>query len=30
MHAISAEELKKMQDMLERISKFWKEALPPK
>jgi hypothetical protein len=30
MHLVSAEELKKMQDMLDGIAGFWREALPPK
>ena len=30
IHPVSAEERQKMQDMLEGISRFWKEALPPK
>jgi hypothetical protein len=30
MHAIRAEELKKMEDMLDSVTNLWKEALPPK
>jgi hypothetical protein len=30
MHPVSAEERKEMEKCLERIAKFWEEALPPK